>query len=86
MYCPAPRYPYIARARGWQGSVDVELLVLADGTVNTASLGRSSGYGVLDAAAIAVARQSRFSPPAAQGLPAPLHGRMEYRFELTNAR
>ena len=59
--------------------------MLADGTVNTASLRRSSGYGVLDDAAIAVARQSRFSPPAAQGLPAPLHGRIEYRFQLSNA-
>ena len=86
VYCPKPRYPFIARARGWQGSVDVGLLVLADGRVDTASLRRSSGYDVLDDAAIAVARQSRFSPPAAQGLPAPLHGRIEYRFELTNAR
>ena len=77
---------FIARARGWQGSVDVGLLVLADGTVDAASLRRSSGYGVLDEAAIAVARQSRFSPPAAQGLPTPLHGRIEYRFELSDAR
>lgn len=86
VYCPQPRYPFIARARGWQGSVDVGLLVLADGTVDAASLRRSSGYGVLDEAAIAVARQSRFSPPAAQGLPTPLHGRIEYRFELSDAR
>ena len=85
IYCPEPRYPFIARARGWQGSVDVGLLVLADGTVNAASLRHSSGYGVLDEAAIAVARQSRFSPPAAQGLPTPLHGRIEYRFQLSNA-
>lgn len=85
VYCPEPRYPFVARARGWQGSVDVGLLVLADGSVDAASLRRSSGYGVLDAAAIAVARQSRFSPPAAQGLPAPLHGRIEYRFQLSNA-
>ncbi|HXQ22438.1 MAG TPA: energy transducer TonB [Candidatus Acidoferrales bacterium] len=84
--CPEPHYPLVARARGWQGTVDVGLLVLADGSVDDASLRRSSGYGVLDAAAIAVARQSRFSPPAANGLPAPLHGRIEYRFELTTAR
>lgn len=81
--CPEPHYPLVARARGWQGIVDVGLLVLADGSVNDASLRRSSGYGVLDKAAIAVARQSRFSPPAVNGLPAPLHGRIEYRFELT---
>ena len=86
VYCPEPHYPLIARARGWQGSVDVGLSVLADGSVHDASLRRSSGYSVLDEAAVAVARQSRFRSPAASGLPAPLRGRIEYRFELTTAR
>jgi protein TonB len=86
VYCPEPHYPLLARTRGWQGSVDVGLVVLADGSVDAASLRRSSGYGVLDEAAIAVARRSRFKPPASSGLRAPLHGRIEYRFELTNAR
>lgn len=86
VYCPEPHYPLVARARGWQGTVDVVLSVLADGSVNGARLRRSSGYGVLDDAAVAVARQSRFSPPALHGLRAPLHGRIQYRFELTAAR
>ena len=86
VYCPEPHYPLIARARGWQGSVDVRLSVLADGSVQDASLRRSSGYSVLDAAAIAVARRSRFRPPASSGLPAPFRGRIEYRFELTTGR
>jgi len=85
VYCPQPHYPLIARARGWQGTVDIGLLVQADGSVDAASLRRSSGYDALDAAAIAVARQSRFQPPAANGLSVPLHGRIEYRFELTSA-
>ncbi len=86
VYCPEPHYPLLARTRGWQGRVDVGLVVLADGSVDTASLRHSSGYGVLDEAAVAVARRSRFRPPSAAGLPAPLHGRIEYRFELTMAR
>ncbi len=85
VYCPEPHYPLIARARGWQGRVDVGLFVLADGSVHDASLRRSSGYTALDEAALAVARQSRFRPRLASGLPAPLHGRIEYRFELTAA-
>ena len=85
LYCPAPHYPLLARRRGWQGTVLVGLSVLADGSVESASLRQSSGYGVLDREAIAVARQSRFSPPAARGLPAPVRGPMEYRFELSNA-
>jgi TonB family protein len=86
VYCPAPHYPLIARARGWEGTVDIGLLVLADGSVDTAKLQRSSGYGVLDDAAVAVARQSRFTPPAAHGLAVPLRGRIEYRFELMTSR
>ncbi|MBP1685441.1 MAG: TonB family protein [Deltaproteobacteria bacterium] len=80
--CPEPTYPLIARSRGWQGTVEVALLVRADGSVNGASLGRSSGYPALDDAAMAVARLSRFHLPNDGGLPAPLRGRMEYRFVL----
>jgi periplasmic protein TonB len=85
-YCPAPRYPLLARTRGWQGTVHVGLSLAEDGTVQDARLRQSSGYDVLDAAAMAVARQSRFSPPTAQGLPAPLRGRIEYRFELSRSQ
>jgi len=84
LYCPKPHYPLIARSRGWEGTVHVGLSVSADGTVAQANLRRSSGYGVLDEAAMAVARQSRFNP--SQGLPAPLRGRIVYRFELSTAR
>jgi periplasmic protein TonB len=86
LYCPEPHYPLIARARGWQGTVHVGLLVQADGTVRAARLQRSSGYGVLDQAAMAVARHSRFRPPDTRGLSSPLRGRIEYRFQLSNAR
>jgi len=82
-YCPQPHYPVIARARGWQGTVEVLLSVLADGSVKTATLWRSSGYSVLDQAAVAAAQHSRFTPPRET---APLRGRMEYRFELVTAR
>jgi len=86
VYCPEPHYPLIARARGWAGTVDVSLSVLADGSVEGASLRRSSGYGALDDAAISVARRSRFAPPATRGLPTPLHGRIAYRFELAQSQ
>jgi protein TonB len=83
VHCPEPHYPLIARARGWQGTVEVALSVLADGSVNGARLGRSSGYPALDEAAIAVARQSRFRLPP-DGLSQPLRGRIEYRFVLSS--
>jgi TonB family protein len=61
----------------------VALSVLADGSVDGARLGRSSGYPALDDAAIAVARQSRVSLPR-DGLSKPLRGRIEYRFILSS--
>lgn len=79
--CPEPSYPRVARARGWQGAADVELTVLADGRVEEVSLARSSGFEVLDSAALAVARQSRFSPPP-QTVDPPVRGKLAYRFEL----
>jgi TonB family protein len=82
LYCPEPYYPLIARARGWEGSVEIALSVLTDGSVDGARLRRSSGYPVLDEAAIAVARQSRFRLPRDNTVPTPLRGRIEYRFVL----
>ena len=85
LYCPEPRYPFVARQRGWEGTVCVGLAVGSDGHVETASLRQSSGYRALDDAAVAVARRSRFSPPESEGLPTPLHGHIEYRFQLSQA-
>jgi protein TonB len=80
VYCPEPGYPLLARRRGWRGSVDVSLVLLADGRVQSASVHRSSGYSILDEEAVAAARRSRFQ--LAQGVTAPVRGRIEYRFEL----
>ncbi len=77
--CPAPDYPSRARRQGWQGTVDVELRIAADGGVETAHVGTSSGYPALDDAALASARRSRFALPAdGRGL----GGRLRYRFVL----
>jgi protein TonB len=74
--CPIPDYPARARREGWQGTVDVELHVDRDGAVEQASIGRSSGFAVLDAAAVTVARRSRFR------VVDELHGQLRYRFVL----
>ncbi len=80
--CPIPEYPPRARREGWQGTVDVELRVNGDGTVDQANVGRSSGFAVLDAAAVTVARRSRFRlPENGQGL----RGQLRYRFVLEEA-
>ena len=56
----------------------MDLRVDRDGAVEQASIGRSSGFAVLDAAAVTVARRSRFH--VADG--AERRGQLRYRFVL----
>jgi protein TonB len=58
----APVYPRLARERGWQGLVALRVEVLADGSVGQVEVETSSGYGVLDRAALSAVRAWRFLP------------------------
>ena len=80
--CPEPSYPLVARRHGWQGTVEVGVSLLADGSVAAADVRRSCGYEVLDREAVAVARRSRFTPLGA----GPARGHIAYRFELIAPR
>ncbi len=55
-------YPRMARKMGWEGVVTVQSRIAPDGTVLEASVIRSSGYGVLDEAALSGVRSHRFRP------------------------
>lgn len=46
-------YPRIARHRGWEGSVEVGLRVEADGNLSGVRILRTSGFAILDRAALA---------------------------------
>jgi protein TonB len=81
MACPVPDYPRQARRRGWQGVVDLRLRLDRDGRVIAVEVARQSGFGVLDDAAVAAARRSRFRLSGAQGAGG-VWGQMRYRFEL----
>ncbi len=80
--CPAPTYPGRARRQGWQGTVDVELVIGPGGAVEEARVGRSSGYPTLDDVALDVARESRFAVPTGNES---LRGELRYRFVLDGA-
>ena len=45
-------YPAIARRKGWQGIVKLELHIEADGSITDLQLAESSGYSILDRAAM----------------------------------
>jgi periplasmic protein TonB len=59
---PSPEYPAIARRRGYEGTVLVEVLVSRDGRVEDLRLSQSSGYSVLDQAAMASMKGWLFEP------------------------
>ena len=59
---PPPKYPRLARRRGYQGTVILEVLVDRDGGVGDLRLFQSSGHSMLDRAAIASVRNWLFEP------------------------
>lgn len=59
---PAPRYPYLARRRGQEGRVILRVLVGAAGDAKAVSIRRSSGYRLLDEAALKAVGAWRFVP------------------------
>jgi protein TonB len=59
---PSPKYPRIARRRGYQGTVVIEALVNREGKVEDLRLSHSSGYRVLDRAAMKSVKNWLFEP------------------------
>jgi len=59
---PRPDYPMVARRMGWQGTVILNVEVLAEGACGALSVFRSSGHEVLDNAAINTVKTWRFTP------------------------
>lgn len=59
---PKPKYPDVARSRGWQGKVLLRVGVSAAGLSESVALHRSSGHDVLDESAIAAVEKWQFIP------------------------
>lgn len=62
----APRYPKLARKRGFEGTATIEVLFDHVGEQLSLTLIASSGYELLDQAAIGAVEQWQFSPPMPQ--------------------
>jgi periplasmic protein TonB len=65
---PKPSYPQIARRRGWQGVVLLMVLVSMDGVAEQVSIHESSGYTILDDAALKVVQHWKFLPGIQDGV------------------
>jgi protein TonB len=77
---PQPAYPPIAKAARASGTVTVQILVDESGRVVSANA--VSGHPLLQQAAVAAARNARFSPTLLSGQPVKVSGVITYNFVL----
>jgi TonB family protein len=77
-YLPKPTYPPIAKAAHASGQVIVRIIIDEEG--NVISAGAVSGHPLLQPAAVAAARQSKFSPTKLSGQPVKVTGVLVYNF------
>jgi len=61
-YNPTPEYPERARREGWEGIVILRVLVDREGKSRRVEVGQSSGFEVLDRAAVEGVKSWRFYP------------------------
>lgn len=79
---PPPKYPRLARRRGLQGMVVLDVLVNTSGWVEELQVGRSTGYGLLDKAAIKAVRNWQFKVGTVGGIPQQMWVKVPVRFRL----
>jgi len=83
---PLPDYPRLARQNRWEGTVRLRARISPAGTVEEVGLEQSSGYPLLDRAALAGVRRWRFSPASRNGVPVPCDVSIPVAFRLEEGR
>lgn len=79
---PLPRYPKIARRRGYEGTVLLDVLIDQSGKIVNAKVNTSSGFKMLDKAALKSVRGWTFEPGSVGGQKAEMWFKLPVRFEL----
>lgn len=64
---PLPVYPQLARRNGWRGQVLLQVSVTSDGKVKHLDVQQSSGFRILDRAALRAVKDWRFYPARRAG-------------------
>jgi len=81
--CPPP-YPRAALRDHIQGLVVLQAQVGPDGRPTMVTVARSSGFPILDNAALDALRSCRFEPATENGRPIPFRYEVPYRFRMEN--
>lgn len=82
---PKPRYPRLARKRGWQGRVILHVDIDHTGSPVNIQIVHSSGYKVLDRAARRAVKKWTFTPAKRAGLNVASQLSVPIRFDLLNS-
>ncbi|MGB7194213.1 MAG: TonB family protein [Collimonas pratensis] len=80
--CEKPEYPRTSLRNEEQGTVNVKLVISADGSVADASIEKSSGFKDLDRATLKAWSLCHFVPAMADGQPVQSVTRMQYVWKL----
>ena len=80
---PAPAYPVLARKRGYEGTVILEVFVNRNGRVGDLKIHQSSGQAILDEAALASVKGWQFNPGKKGDTAIDMWVRVPIRFNLT---
>jgi len=79
---PRPDYPRLARKRGYQGTVVLDVLVDKNGRVSDLKLATSSNYSILDKKAMASVKKWLFEPGSRGNNKVDMWVKVPIRFEL----
>ncbi|MEO0093128.1 MAG: energy transducer TonB [candidate division WOR-3 bacterium] len=85
-YLPTPVYPEPARLLAMEGKVVVEVLVEIDGKVIDSRIVKSSGYPLLDQAAIESAQKAIFTPAKQRDKLVRVWIAIPFEFKLSNPK
>jgi protein TonB len=81
--CPKPKYPGPAKERGLEGKGELQFEVLPDGSVGDIFIVKSTGFPVLDQAALEnVQKACKFFPGQRQGEPVSMWVSKPFKFDL----
>lgn len=83
IYIPEPEYPYAAQVLGIEGTVITRCVVDIDSTIALVEICQSSGYSILDNAAIEAAWLALFEPGMSGGEPVRVWVSLPHCFQLT---
>ncbi|MBI4342674.1 MAG: energy transducer TonB [Candidatus Omnitrophica bacterium] len=83
---PPPVYPRTAREQGYEGTVVLEVEVLASGRCGAMNILSSSGYRMLDDAAVSAVRRWVFRPARRWREPVPFWVEIPITFRLMDAQ